>query len=221
MRRRRWATSRRPRRRCAPPSSQSRYRPRAFPLRPARVPRSRKPPFRRCRTQGHPRRRRALDLGPRRRVFPQCDPDRRHLPRQKTPLGHRPRPSIHPGPTSPRSGRNNDGTNSMPAASAPSSPPSPTTPQPATRPANASTISSATVSACAIPRSGPAPVRRHRRRRSGLQTCRRGAPQPRRNALVRHRRQCHPRPALLHPQRQLRSLLGTTKRRPITLHSQI
>ena len=63
--------------------------------------------------------------------------------------------STHPGPNSPRSGRNNDGTNSMPAASAPSSPPSPDTPQPATRPANASTISSATVNACAIPRSGP------------------------------------------------------------------
>ena len=41
------------------------------------------------------------------------------------------------------------------AGSAPSSPPSPPTPQPATRPANASPISSATVSACAIPRSGP------------------------------------------------------------------
>ena len=59
------------------------------PLRPARVPRSRTPPFRRCRPQGHPRRRRALDLVPRRRVFPRCDPDRRHLPRQKPPLGRR------------------------------------------------------------------------------------------------------------------------------------
>ena len=88
---------------------QSRYRPRTFPLRPARVPRSRTPPFRRCRPQGHPRRRRALDLGPRRRVFPRCDPDRRHLPRQKPPLGTSPRPSTHPGPNSPRSGRNNDG----------------------------------------------------------------------------------------------------------------
>ena len=141
---------------------QSRYRPRTFPLRPAR------------REQGHPRRRRALDLGPRRRVFPRCDPDR-HLPRQKPPLGR------HPGPNSPRSGRNNDGTNSMPAASAPSSPPSPNTPQPATRPANASTISSATVNACAIPRSGPGACASPPAS-SWLQTCRRGAPQ--RHALA-------------------------------------
>ena len=41
---------------------QSRYRPPTLPLRPARLPRSRTPPFRRCRPQGHPRRRCALDL---------------------------------------------------------------------------------------------------------------------------------------------------------------
>ena len=65
---------------------------------------------------------------------------------------------------------------------------------------------------------GQGPVRRHRHRRGWLQTCRRGAPQARRHALVRQRRQCHPRPALLHPQRTLRSLLGTTKRRRMRQH---
>ena len=191
-------------------------------LRPARLPRSRTPPFRRCRPQGHARRRRALDLDPRRRVF---SPMRSRSSTSSTPKatsGTSPRPSTHPGPTSPRSGRNNDMTNSTPAASAPSSPPSPTTPRPATRPANASTISSATVNACAIPRSGPGGLCvatgvveagcKHaigaRLKRAGMHWSVNGA-----NAI--------PRPALLHPQRPLRSLLGTTQRRRITRHSQI
>ena len=61
----------------------------------------------------------ALDLGP---SPTSVSPMRSRSSTSSTPKatsGTSPRPSTHPGPNSPRSGRNNDGTNSMPAASAP------------------------------------------------------------------------------------------------------
>ncbi len=80
---------------------QSRYRPRTLPLRPARLPRSRTPPFRRCRPQGHPRRRRP-GSGP---SPTSVSPMRSRSSTSSTPKatsGTSPRPSTHPGPTSPR-----------------------------------------------------------------------------------------------------------------------
>ncbi len=71
----------------------------------------------------------------------------------------------------------------------------------------------------AVPRQGP--VRLVGRRRGRMQAARRPA-QARRHALLdRRRRQRHHRPALLHPQRTLRGLLGATSREcRLTLISQ-
>ena len=169
---------------------------------------------------GRPRRRRPLDLEPGPRAVPRRHRNRRHLPRQAASVrrgqGHLrrrngPRRRLGQGPAG-RIGRwTASGPRHCTAHTGRDDARGPQVHPLCVREPTPDALS-------AVPRQGL--VHLLGRRRGRMQADRRPA-QARRHALDRRRRQRHHRPALLHPQRTLRGLLGTTSRkRRLTLISQ-